>query len=119
MANWVRYPPTFLSVSPPWRACEVEVRYSPPPQTRPFAEYDPLCVHPIPEETKGRFCKGRFRRMCPHSGFLYRRSVFCTLVPAFVIECFRGRHTGGRNFTSFFAVLRTLLHAAENEPFLP
>ena len=33
------------------------------------------------KEIIGRFCKGRFWRMCPCSGFWYRRSVFCTLVP--------------------------------------
>ena len=29
MANWVRYPPPFSERFPPWRACEVEVRYPP------------------------------------------------------------------------------------------
>ena len=33
----------------------------------------------VERKPKG-FCKGRFWRMCPHSGFLHRRSVFCTLV---------------------------------------
>ena len=29
MATWVRYPLPFLWAFPPWRACEVEVRYPP------------------------------------------------------------------------------------------
>ena len=31
MANWVRYPLYLFSAFPPWRPCEVEVRYPPPP----------------------------------------------------------------------------------------
>ena len=30
MANWVRYPLLLFWAFPPWRACEVEVRYPPP-----------------------------------------------------------------------------------------
>ena len=29
MANWVRYPLSLFGAFPPWRACEVEVRYPP------------------------------------------------------------------------------------------
>ena len=36
------------------------------------------------EETKGRFAKGRFWRMCPRSGFRYRRPVSCTLCSVFL-----------------------------------
>ena len=32
MANWVRYPLPLFRAFPPWRACEVEVRYPPPPK---------------------------------------------------------------------------------------
>ena len=34
MANWVRCPLPLFSAFPPWRACEVEVRYPPPPTKR-------------------------------------------------------------------------------------
>ena len=50
MANWVRYPPPrFLSV-PPWRACEVEVRY-PPPQKGYLSD-----IGAIPYENKAKAC---------------------------------------------------------------
>ena len=35
---------------------------------------------------KGSFVKGRFWRMCPRSGFWYRRSGFCTLVLVFGVH---------------------------------
>ena len=35
---------------------------------------------------KGGFVKGWFWRMCPHSGFWYRGTSECTLVPAFATE---------------------------------
>ena len=50
MANWVRYPLSLFGVFPPWRACEVEVRY-PPPQKGYLSD---TCA--IPYENKANGC---------------------------------------------------------------
>ena len=51
MANWVRYPLPLFWTFPPWRACEVEVRYPPPPQKGYLSD---TCA--IPYENKGIGC---------------------------------------------------------------
>ena len=50
MANWVRYPPPLSERFPPWRACEVEVRY-PPPQKGYLSD-----TGAIPYENKAKAC---------------------------------------------------------------
>ena len=52
MANWVRYPLPLLSAFPPWRACEVEVRYPPPPTQKGYLSN--TCA--MPHENKANGC---------------------------------------------------------------
>ena len=49
MANWVRYPLPLFAAFPPWRACEVEVRY--PPLKRYLSD-----TGAIPYENKANGC---------------------------------------------------------------
>ena len=48
MANWVRYPLRLFWAFPPWRACEVEVRY--PPQMGYLSD---TCAIPYENEANG------------------------------------------------------------------
>ena len=50
MTNWVRYPLPLFWAFPPWKACEVEVRY-PPPQKGHLSD---TCT--IPCENKAKAC---------------------------------------------------------------
>ena len=64
----------------------------------------------IKRKQKGSFVKGWFTRMCPRSGFWYRRSILCTLVPVFF---------GGPSFLFFIRSFRLLVprNICENHPF--
>ena len=51
MANWVRYPLPLFWAFPLWRACEVEMRYPPPPKTGYLSD-----TGAIPCENKANGC---------------------------------------------------------------
>ena len=64
MANWVRYPLPLFSAFPPWRACEAEVRYPPPPQKGylsdtcaiPFENKENACNTPLCDTISKEYC---------------------------------------------------------------
>ena len=82
MANWVRYPPPpFSECFPPWRACEVEVRYPPtkgylsdtcaiyPLKTRQNVRYRPLryYLERVLRDMGGYLALGRSGHVQPES----------------------------------------------------